>query len=149
MADGALFAVPEHEVAVRPGSGVWVPSSWCHVCLLGCWVVVLFDPPCFFLTSLGCFFWFVFRRLVEFGGEFSAVQADGCYPHPPSPDAHVGGLDVAFAWAEFPAFVSGAVSARAEVVRLKFHPRSTLRAVGFWGWCFFWENKSGRWLVVS
>jgi hypothetical protein len=85
---------------------------------------------------------------VEFGEEFSAVQADSSYPQPPSPDADVASPDVAFPGAEFPPFVSGPGSPGAEGVRLEFHRRSTLRALGFCSRCFFWENKSGRGLVV-
>lgn len=63
-------------------------------------------------------FLFVFKRLAQFGGELSAVQADGPYPHPSALDADIAGLNVAFA---DPGLGSDPGGFGTEVVGLEFH----------------------------
>jgi hypothetical protein len=138
VTDRALLSVSECQVSVGPGSGVCCPASWCHCGFLASWPLVvlpvlfvsLFDSPCFFLTSLVCLVSFVFKGVSEFRGELAAVEANGPYSHPPSLNADVAGLDVPFADPGL-RFTLGAFGA--EVVGLKFHLRSTINALRFWG----------------
>jgi hypothetical protein len=116
---------------------VLVPASRCHCgfvssgpsVVLFVLFVSLFDSPGFLLTSLSCLSLFVFRTVSRFRGELAAVEADGAYSHPAAFDADVARLDVALS---NPGFRAAFRSFRAEVVRLKFHLRSTLNALGFW-----------------
>ena len=67
------------------------------------------------------------------------MEADGPYSDPAALDADVAGLDVPFADPGLRLALGGV---GAEVMRLEFHSRSTINAVGLWKQRFFSENNS-------
>ena len=100
---------------VAPGNLIVFPSS------------LLFDSPCFLLTSLILPVPFILKAVLDFRDELPAMEANCANPDPPPLDADVASLDVALSNGRLALASSAFDAVGAKVMRLEFHSRYTIK----------------------